>query len=67
MNLKKDQMNDKIILTLGELEYTMVINALRDATSDDSRKGIEYMNFYEVERGEMVSLFNSINTAENNC
>lgn len=64
MKLEKDQLNDKIILTLSEIEYTMVINALRAASCDDTRRGHAYSYFYDVDREEMLDLFNKIDRTE---
>jgi len=64
MKLDIDNMNDKFILTLGELEYTMMLNAIRAATGDDTRRGNQYFQFYNVDKGEMVAFYNSIVKAQ---
>ena len=66
MKLEKDNMNDKIILTLSEREYLMVLHSLKAATGDDSRRGLSYFNFYTADKGEIVALHNEIDSAERN-
>lgn len=66
MKLEKDNFNDKIILTLSEREYIMVLHALKAATGDDTRRGYAYEAFYQADKGEMVALHNAIDSAERN-
>ena len=64
MKLSKDQVHDEIILHLKEHEYVMILAALKAATADDTRKGIEYFHFYGAEKGEIVRLHNEIDEEE---
>lgn len=64
MKLKKDQMHDEIILHLKEHEYLIVLAALKAATADDMRRGIEYSHFYGADKGDVVRLHNEIDEGE---
>ena len=62
MRLRKD--NNEIILHLKEQEYLIVLHALKAATGDDKRKGLDYWNFYTADKSDIVKLHNEIDTAE---
>jgi hypothetical protein len=62
MKLSKEA--DEIVLRLKEREYFVVLNALKAATADDTRKGIAYSFFYDGDKGEVVRLHNEIEAAE---
>ena len=60
MKLSKDGLNDEVVLRLKDSEFSIVIASLRAAASDDTRRGIDYVNFYSAERGDVVKLQNQI-------
>ena len=64
MKLTKDHVKGRIILDLQESEYLVVLAALKAATADDSRRGLDYVAFYGAEKAELVSLHNRIDEAE---
>lgn len=62
MRIEKDNLNDKIILTLSEEEFLAIRAAVSASTGDDKLRGEAYFNFYGQERGFMVKLFNELNS-----
>ena len=63
MKLTKDNLHDKLVLTLSEKEFFIVLGALRGATADDARRGIAYHHFYSGNKGDVVRLYNQIDEA----
>jgi hypothetical protein len=60
MKLEKDPYKDTVSLHCRDIEFSMIVGALRAASSDDARKGVEYVNFYGSDKGGVVRLLNEI-------
>lgn len=63
MKLTKDNLRDKLILTLSEKEFFIILGALKGASADDARKGMEYRMFYRGSKGDIVHLHNQLDEA----
>jgi|GEM_PF-3171837 hypothetical protein len=63
MKLQKSELTSEITLRLNEVEFLIILAALKNATADHSRRGIEHVTFYGCDKGDVVRLHNEIDEA----